>query len=76
MSQVVVAQSSEKRRRILEVLTQYITENGWAPTRRELAGIMGVDPHTVNYHLPRMRDDGVIKLESGPRQIAVIGSYE
>lgn len=61
---------------VLGNIIAYIKENGFSPTFRELAEMMGFSStSTVHHYLQRLKDAGVITYESTkPRTIAITGN--
>ena len=59
-----MARTSNKREQILNFLTQFMNEHGYAPTVREICNAVGLQSTaTVHYHLNALRDAGLIKLD-------------
>lgn len=53
----------EKRADILSFLVTYITQNGFAPSVREIGQAVGLrSTNTVHHHLAEMEREGVIRL--------------
>ena len=72
-------QGDARRKQILDCIINFISENGYSPTIRELCEMTGIkSTSTMHSHLLRMNNDGVIT--SGidkPRTIKVTGyKYE
>lgn len=58
--------------RILVFIAEYIRENEWAPSYRELCAATGVkSPSTMLGRMHRLRSDGYIRLGGKARQIAL-----
>ena len=52
-----MARTSNKREQILNFLTQFMNEHGYAPTVREICNAVGLQSTaTVHYHLNALRD--------------------
>lgn len=81
-----MARTSNKQAEILEFLTAYIEENGYAPSIREIGQAVGLkSTATVHYHLSELKRLGKIEMDelkkrtislpesSKGRQIPVIG---
>lgn len=61
------------RLQILEVISGYISEYGWAPTLREIGDATGIaSPSTVLKHLRVLEREGKLILGGGPRMIRLI----
>ena len=59
-----MARTSNKREQILNFLTQFMNEHGYAPTVREICNAVGLQSTaTVHYHLNALRDAGLIEME-------------
>ena len=59
-----MARTSNKREQILNFLTQFMTEHGYAPTVREICNAVGLQSTaTVHYHLNALRDAGLIEMD-------------
>ena len=57
-----MARSSNKKQEILQFLTDFIRENGYAPSVREICHAVGLQSTaTVHYHLNALRDEGLIR---------------
>ena len=55
-----MARTSNKREQILNFLTQFMNEHGYAPTVREICNAVGLQSTaTVHYHLNALRDAGL-----------------
>jgi repressor LexA len=55
---------SERQRRILEFLAEYIEENGYPPSIREIGAAVGItSTSVVSYNLRRMEESGYISRE-------------
>lgn len=63
------------RQKILNLIVQYIQDNGFPPTIREISDISGLkSTSTVYTHLHRLQDEGFIEMcDYQPRTIRVIG---
>ena len=56
--------TSNKREQILEFLTRFVNEHGYAPTVREICAAVGLQSTaTVHYHLNALREDGLISMD-------------
>lgn len=59
-----MARTTTKRREILDYLTEFMRENGYAPSVREICEAVGLQSTaTVHYHLNALREDGVIAMD-------------
>ena len=59
-----MARTSNKREQILNFLTQFVNERGYAPTVREICTAVGLQSTaTVHYHLNALRDAGLIEMD-------------
>ena len=60
-----MARSSNKKQEILQFLTDFIRENGYAPSVREICHAVGLQSTaTVHYHLNALREEGLIQMDS------------
>jgi len=59
-----MARTSNKREEILQFLTKFVGENGYAPSVREICKAVGLQSTaTVHYHLNALRDAGLISMD-------------
>ena len=59
-----MARTSNKREQILNFLTHFMNEHGYAPTVREICNAVGLQSTaTVHYHLNALRDAGLIEMD-------------
>lgn len=59
-----MARTSDKKEKILQFLTQYMEEYGYAPSVREICAAVGLkSTATVSYHLNELRSRGLIEGE-------------
>ena len=59
-----MARTSNKREQILNFLTQFVNEHGYAPTVREICTAVGLQSTaTVHYHLNALRGAGLIEMD-------------
>lgn len=57
---------------ILLFIRDYMAENVWAPSYREIGKAVGLkSTSTVKQHIDRLDFDGLIRFGSGPRKIAM-----
>jgi len=70
-------QKIESRKKIYDFLIKFITENGYAPSVREICKAVGINSTSiVHHHLLVLEDMGKIEMkQSQPRAIKVVG-YE
>jgi len=55
---------SERQQRILEFLTEYVNENGYPPSIREIGGAAGISSTSVvSYNLERLEERGYISRD-------------
>ena len=68
---------SKNRERIYSFLVQYIKNNGFAPSVREISIGIGLNStSTVHLHLLKLEDEGRIEMKrNSPRAIKLVG-YE
>ena len=65
---------TELRERIYRFIVDYIAENGFAPTIREMAQEVNICTSNVLHHLTVLEIEGRIKTKrNSPRAIRVIG---
>ena len=59
-----MARTTTKRQEILDYLTEFMRENGYAPSVREICEAVGLQSTaTVHYHLNALRENGVIAMD-------------
>ncbi len=59
-----MGRTSNKRDQILQFLTQFVGENGYAPSVREICSAVGLQSTaTVHYHLNALRSAGLIEMD-------------
>ena len=59
-----MGRTSNKREEILRFLTQFVAENGYAPSVREICAAVGLQSTaTVHYHLGALREAGLIEMD-------------
>jgi len=64
-----MARTSDKQQRILEYLNEFIEENGYPPTVREICAAVGLkSTATVSYHLTELKRLGKIQADSNKRR--------
>ncbi len=68
--------TSDKSEKILEFLNQYIRENGYAPSVREIGAAVGLrSTASVSYHINALREKGLLMApESKGRKRALVTS--
>ena len=70
------AQVREKKdgQTVLNEITRYQSEHGWAPSQREIGEACDMMPSRVNYLLRYLEHEGLIEVGPQARQIKVVGS--
>ena len=64
-----MARTSDKQQKILEYLNEFIEENGYPPTVREICAAVGLkSTATVSYHLTELKRQGKVMGESNKRR--------
>lgn len=59
-----MGRTSNKREQILQFLTQFAAQNGYAPSVREICTAVGLQSTaTVHYHLNALRSAGLIEMD-------------
>lgn len=59
-----MARTTDKREKILHFVTQFIQENHYAPSVREISAAVGLQSTaTVHYHLNALRESGLIQMD-------------
>ena len=68
-----MARTSSKREEILQYLTRFVAENGYAPSVREICAAVGLaSTATVHYHLNALRDAGLIEMDDMKKRCITI----
>ena len=63
------------RDRILIFIRDYISENSWAPSYREMCEGVGIgSTSTMKFHIEKLDYEGLIRFGNGPRKIAITES--
>ncbi|MDE2490041.1 MAG: transcriptional repressor LexA [Elusimicrobia bacterium] len=66
-----------RQRQILDLLRDFTAEHGYPPTVRELGRLAGVSsPDTVQYHLGKLREKGLLEEAHGRSRAAQIAADE
>ncbi len=78
--------TSDKAERILDYVNEFVQENGYAPSVREIGAAVGLrSTASVSYHLQALQEKGLLRSPGGkgvkravvtnlrPRQIPVVG---
>ena len=67
-----------REKRVLDYITRSISENGYAPSVRDISGALGYkSPSTVHLYLHRLEKLGYIRIEEGKsRAISLISSVQ
>lgn len=60
------------RTAILQYLSRYIDQHGWAPTNNEICAEVGRSIPALRVHLTALRDQGFIKYTGESRCIALL----
>ena len=81
-----MARTTDKAERILEFVNQFVQENGYAPSVREIGAAVGLrSTASVSYHIQALQDKGLLQSPGGkghkrsivtnarPGQIPVVG---
>ena len=64
-----MARTSDKQQKILEYLNEFIENNGYPPTVREICAAVGLkSTATVSYHLSELKRLGKIQADSNKRR--------
>lgn len=74
-STAMAEHGKEMRKQILDKITWYMQTYGYPPTTRDICNMVHLgSTSSVNSHLQRMRDEGVLDFQDGqPRTITVPG---
>ena len=69
---------TDRQRKIVEYIRAHVEENGYPPTFREIARSVGLkSTSTVDHHLRRLRELGVLQYEDGRfRALQLLGEEE
>lgn len=60
---------TSKQEEILKIVTEYIEENGYSPTVREICKIAGLNsPATVHQHLKLLKEKGYLKSDKNKQR--------
>lgn len=66
-----------RQQQILDLLRNFTADHGYAPTVRELCKLAGVSsPDTVQYHLDKLREKGLLEEARGRSRAAQIAAEE
>lgn len=61
--------TSSKQEEILQYIEQFMAENGYAPSVREIGGAVGLrSTASVSYHLTQLQTKGLLSFESGKKR--------
>ena len=71
----ITLQGIARKKQILDFIVQYMTDNGFAPSNREIANGVGLkSTSSIKNYLDKLEMDGKIKTKPGqPRAISVVG---
>lgn len=65
--------SSNKQTEILRFLRQFLSENGYAPSVREICAAVGLrSTSSVHYHLNELKRRGLIEMEGGKNRTVTV----
>jgi DNA-binding IclR family transcriptional regulator len=64
-----VERAQRQMSQLLDVVETYIEENGYSPTRAEIAERMGLSERTVIRYVKRLVEDGRLEEGSGQRTL-------
>lgn len=56
---------SERQQQVLDAIRSYVADEGYSPSTRELAGVLGISTAATHRALERLRDAGAIEWEPG-----------
>lgn len=66
-----------RQSQILELLGKFTTDHGYPPTVRELCRLAGVSsPDTIQYHLDKLRERGLLEEAKGRSRAAQVTAME
>ena len=69
-----MARTSDKGQKILEFLEEFVRENGYAPSVREIGAAVGLNSTaSVTYQLHRLEEQGLLTLPKGKGSKRAIG---
>ena len=70
-----MGRKSDMQERIYEYIAQFVEENGYPPSVREIGDAMGLrSPSTVHFHLKNMEEKGLINKGAGKgRAVSLVG---
>jgi len=69
----VMPRSSSKQREILEFLREFIAENGYSPSVREICAAVGLSStSSVHHHLTELRRQGYIDMAEGKNRTVTL----
>ena len=58
-----MGRKSDMQERIYEVIVQFVRDNGYAPSVREIGEAVGLkSPSTVHFHLKKLEEQGLIEI--------------
>lgn len=61
-----------RREQILEFIRSYLAEHGYPPSRAEIGDEIGVSGTQISKHLRMLQEQGMVRLGSGNRTIALV----
>ena len=70
-----MAKKNTMQERIYEYIAQFVEDNGYPPSVREIGEAMGLkSPSTVHFHLKNMEEKGLINKGAGKgRAVSLVG---
>lgn len=61
-----MAKITDRQQRIVDCIRAHVAQNGYPPTFREISKTVGLkSPSTVDYHMRRLREMGILHYEEG-----------
>ena len=72
-----MARTSNKKQEILQFLKEFIRENNYAPSVREICSAVGLQSTaTVHYHLNALREEGLISMDEQKKRVITLPDRE
>lgn len=70
-----IEEITEKQREILELIINFVQENGYQPSRDQLAAMVGATRHAVNQRIEHLVNKGYLGFDSkgGERCLRICG---
>lgn len=70
-----MGRKSTKQQEVLEYINKFMSQNGYAPTVREIGNAVGLNSTaTVTYHISQLQKKGLISYESGKKRAIALTS--